>query len=77
MAKKAKVTLSIDAELDEKLSEIGRKRRVPKSRLVEEALRVWGRKLLEEELRVGYAAMAGEDALTAEEFLPAVAKDLE
>ena len=77
MAKKAKVTLSIDAELDEKLSEIGRKRRVPKSRLVEEALRVWARKRVEEELRVGYTAMAGEDARTAEEFLPAVAKDLE
>ena len=77
MAKKAKVTLSIDADLDEKLSEMGRKRRMPKSRLVEEALRVWERKLLEEELRVGYAAMAGEDARTADEFLPAVAEDLE
>ena len=77
MTKKAKVTLSIDAELDRKLSELGRKRRVPKSRLVEEALRVWERKLLQEELRLGYTAMAGEDAGTAGEFLPAVLEDLE
>jgi predicted transcriptional regulator len=77
LTKKAKVTLSIDAELDRKLSEMGRKRRVPKSRLVEEALRVWERKLLQEELRVGYKAMAGEDANTAGEFLPAVVEDLE
>jgi predicted transcriptional regulator len=77
MANKAKVTLSIDAELDQKLSEIGKKRRIPKSRLVEEALRIWQRKLQEEELRVGYTAMAGEDARASEEFLPAVAEDLE
>lgn len=77
MSKKAKVTLSIDAELDEKLAEIVRKRKVPKSRLVEEAIRVWQRKLLEEELREGYQAMAGDDERTSEEFLPAVSEDLE
>jgi len=76
MKTKAKITMSIDSDLAEKLSEIGRKKRVSKSRLVEEALRDWERKLLEEELRAGYTAMADEDASSAEDFVPAAAEDL-
>ncbi len=72
MASRVKVTVSLDRRLVQELAGVSRKLRKPRSRLVEEALAMWKRSRLEQELRDGYLAMANEDRATAERFLPAV-----
>ncbi len=69
MASKLKVTVSLDERLLRALSQASRKRRMPRSRLVEEALRLWQRSQLEQALKRGYLAMAAEDRATAERGL--------
>ena len=71
MGTKVKVTVSLDETLVRELRLASRQKGKPRSRLVEEALRLWRRSQLEQELREGYQAMAGEDRLTAERRLPA------
>ena len=71
MASKVKVTVSVDAGLMRELSGASRKRRKPRSQLVEEALRLWRRSQLEQALRDGYRAMAKSDRATAERNLRA------
>ena len=71
MASKVKVTVSVDAGLMRELSGASRKRRKPRSQLVEEALRLWRRRQLEQALRDGYRAMAEADRATAERNLRA------
>lgn len=77
MASKVKVTVSIDADLIRALSGASRKQRKPRSRLVEEALRLWRRSQLEQALKEGYRAMAKEDRATAERNLRASWETLE
>jgi metal-responsive CopG/Arc/MetJ family transcriptional regulator len=67
---KAKVTVSIDEGLLGRLDEIGKQQKSPRSRLVEQAIRLLWSELLEEQLRQGYQAMAMEDRDTAEQLLP-------
>jgi hypothetical protein len=43
----------------------------PRSRVVQEALRLWRRKHIHDKLAEGYRAMAEEDRETAERLLPA------
>src|SRR3990167_1334665 len=50
---KVKVAFSVDAELIRELGRTSRERRQPRSRLVEEAPRLWRRRQLEESLREG------------------------
>ena len=50
---KVKVAFSVDAELIRALGRTSRERRQPRSRLVEEAPRLWRRRQLEESLREG------------------------
>ncbi len=71
MASKVKVTVSLDAGLVRELSGASRKLRKPRSQLVEEALRLWRRRQLEQNLREGYVARAEEDRTTSEERLAA------
>lgn len=71
MGAKTKVTVSLDADLVGTLGSVSRKTGKPRSRLVEEALRLWRRHQLEEALREGYQAMAKEDRATAERSLSA------
>lgn len=71
MGHKVKVTLSLDEDLVEELGKISRKRKKPRSRVVQEALRLWQRKQLQEKLAEGYRSMAGEDRETAERNLAA------
>jgi len=66
-----KVTVSLDARLVKELTGASRKLRRPRSQLVEEALRLWRRSRLGEELKEGYLAMAAEDRAAAEEHLAA------
>ena len=69
MAQKVKVTLSLDEDLVETLDKISRESKKPRSRVVQEALRLWRRKELHEKLAEGYRAMAEEDRETAEGHL--------
>jgi len=71
MAHKVKITLSLDEDLVEALGKISRQRKKPRSRVVQEALRLWQRKELQQRLAEGYGAMAEEDRETAERRVPA------
>lgn len=71
MAQKVKVTLSLDEDLVQTLDKISRQSKKPRSRVVQEALRLWRRKELHEKLAEGYRAMAEEDRKTAEGHLAA------
>ncbi len=71
MASKVKVTVSLDEALVRELGGAGRRKGKPRSHLVEEALRLWRRRQLEQELREGYQAMAKADRVTAERHLAA------
>ena len=71
MVQKVKVTVSLDQDLVEMLDEMSRQSRKPRSRVVQEALRLWRRKQLHDKLAEGYRAMAEEDRETAERHLPA------
>ena len=71
MASKVKVTVSLDEALVRELGGAGRQQGKTRSRLVEEALRHWRRRQLEEELKEGYQAMAEADRTTARRNLRA------
>jgi len=71
MEPKVKVTVSLNAALVRELGEAGRHLRKSRSRLMEEALQLWRRRKLEQELKRGYEAMGGEDRVTAERNLRA------
>lgn len=71
MASKVKVTVSLDESLMKELEGISRERRTHRSRLVEEALRLWRRSQLDQQLKKGYQSMAAEDRATAERNLAA------
>ncbi len=71
MASKVKVTVSLDQTLVRELGGAGRQTGKPRSQLVEEALRLWRRARLEQELKDGYQAMARADRAAAERHLEA------
>lgn len=71
MASKVKVTVSLDRALVRELGRTNRRKRKPRSQLVEEALQLWRRRQLEQALKEGYQAMAKEDRATAERHLAA------
>ncbi len=77
MAKKVRVTLSLDSNLAREIGMEGRRRGVSRSSVVEEALKLWARHRLEKELERGYSQMAGEDREIAEQFLPASREAIE
>jgi metal-responsive CopG/Arc/MetJ family transcriptional regulator len=71
MGRRTKVTISIDADALEQLDAISRSQGITRSRLIEDAIRLLRRRLLEEQLAEGYRAMAEEDRECAEAFLAA------
>jgi predicted transcriptional regulator len=77
VAPRLKVTFSLDEQTVQELAELSEKRQSPKSRVVEDALRLLVRAQIAEELRRGYEAMAENDRETAEANLPAAAEVLE
>ena len=71
MPHKLKLTLSLDEDLVQELERISRKTKKPRSRLVQEALRIWQRTELQEKLAQGYREMADENLEMAEQGLSA------
>ncbi len=71
MPQKVKLTVSLDADLVEMVDKIGHQKKKPRSRVVQEALRIWERSEVQENLARGYRAMAEEDRKTAEQHLAA------
>ena len=71
MAQKVKLTLSLDEDLVAAIDKVSRQSNKPRSRVVQEALRLWRKKELQDKLAEGYRAMADEDRETAERHLPA------
>jgi len=67
MPRRRKVTVTIASDRLARLDEIAVARDANRSGLIEEALDVWERELLGQELAAGYKAMAAEDRRTAEE----------
>jgi metal-responsive CopG/Arc/MetJ family transcriptional regulator len=76
MGARTKVTVSVDAELIKELGIVSRRTGTARSRLVEEALRLWRRQQLDEALQEGYRAMAREDRATARRYRRAVREAL-
>ena len=71
MPHKLKVTLSLDEDLVEELERTSRETKKSRSRLVQEALKLWRRKELQTKLAQGYQEMADENVETAEQGLAA------
>lgn len=76
MAQKVKLTVSLDQDLVETLDEMSRQSKKPRSRVLQEALRLWRRKAVQDKLAEGYRSMAEEDRETAERHLPAFKETL-
>ena len=74
---KTKVTVTIEREVIRELDRLSIRRRENRSRLVEEAVRLWQDQQLREELAEGYKAMAEEDSKTAESNLAAGVEAIE
>ena len=68
---KVKITVSIDEKLSAMIDRDAHRLRKNRSRVVEEAIRLWREKQREEDLKEGYLAMAREDSRTAEANLGA------
>ena len=66
---KTKITVTIDESIIKDLDRLSEQRRESRSRLVEEAVKVWRNGQMEKELIEGYQAMAQEDVATAEAHL--------
>ncbi len=69
MPHKLKVTLSLDEDLVEELERTSRETKKSRSRLVQEALKLWRRMELQAKLARGYQEMADENVQTAEQGL--------
>jgi metal-responsive CopG/Arc/MetJ family transcriptional regulator len=69
MRQKVKLTISLDQDIVETLDEMTRQTKKPRSQVVQEALRLWQRKELNEKLAEGYRSMAEEDRKMAEQHL--------
>jgi len=77
MGRKVKLTLSLDEDVVETLEKVRKQNKQPRSHVVEEALRLWQRRHIQQKLAEGYRAMAGEDRQTAEQNLAAYREILE
>jgi metal-responsive CopG/Arc/MetJ family transcriptional regulator len=69
MAMKVKLTVTVERDLAKELDEEARIRKLSRSALVEEAIRLLRKKRLEELLKSGYRAMAEENLKVAEETI--------
>ena len=71
MGNKQKVTIIVDATILKEIDKLSKSQGESRSRLIEDAIRVWREKELEKELIDGYLAMAKEDGEMAENNLEA------
>lgn len=77
MARKVKLTLSLDEDVVETLDTVSKQSKQPRSRVVQDAIRLWQRRQLQQKLAEGYRSMAKEDQETAEYRLAAFREILE
>jgi len=71
MGNKQKVTITVDEAILKEIDKLSKSHGESRSRLIEDAIRVWREKKLEKELIDGYLAMAKEDAEMVESHLEA------
>ena len=67
-----KLSVTLDPRLCELVRHYAKRDRVPKSRIIEEAVRLWERNRLAALAQEGYATMGQEDLADAEAYLPAL-----
>ena len=77
MARKVKLTLSLDEDVVETLDFVSKQSKQPRSRVVQDAIQLWQRRRLRQELADGYRSMSKEDQETAEQRLAAFREILE
>jgi len=70
--RREKVSVTIDPTLYDAIDRLARRAKVPKSRVIEEAIRLWQRSHAAALAREGYQATAGEDLADAEAYLAAL-----
>jgi metal-responsive CopG/Arc/MetJ family transcriptional regulator len=71
MGNKQKVTITIDEAILKEIDKFSKSQGESRSRLIEDAIRVWREKELEKELIDGYLAMAKENTEMAENHIEA------
>ncbi len=69
-ARRAKLSITVDPVIHEAISRHAERARISKSRLVEDALRLWEKNRLALLAKEGYQRMAEEDERDAEAYLP-------
>lgn len=74
---RAKLSVTVDPNLYQTITQHAQKAKVSKSRIVEEAIRVWERNRMALLAKEGYQKMAREDVADAEAYLPATSEILE
>lgn len=67
-----KVSVTIDPSLYDAIDRHARRTKVPKSKVIEDAIRLWQRSQAAALAREGYQATAGEDLTDAEAYLAAL-----
>lgn len=67
-----KLSVTVDPHLYQAVNRHARRTKLSKSKIVEEAIRLWERHRLAALAREGYQKMADEDVRDAEAYLPAV-----
>jgi metal-responsive CopG/Arc/MetJ family transcriptional regulator len=77
MSRKVKLTLSLDEDVVETLDSASKQSKQPRSRVVQDAIQLWQRRRLQQELADGYRSMGKEDQETAEQRLAAFREIIE
>jgi hypothetical protein len=71
-ARRAKLSVTVDRRLYRVIERHAERAKMPKSRVIEEAISVWERSRLAALAREGYRGTAAEDLRDAEAYLPAL-----
>lgn len=74
---RAKLSVTVDPNLYRTITRHAEKTKVSKSRIVEEAIRVWEKNRTALLAKEGYLKMSAEDAADVEAYLPAMSEILE
>ena len=63
---KERLSVTIDSDLVSKINKISAEEKIPRSRIIGEAIRLWERRRVESMMRRGYMESSDEDLLLAE-----------
>lgn len=77
MGRKVKLTLSLDEDVVDTLDSVSKRNKQPRSRVVQDAIRLMQRRELQHQLAEGYRSMAKENSESAEQNLFAFREILE